>query len=118
MIMFKFKSVKGSILLIFAFIIAMLGILLITNSMQLNTVKKTTEQYAKVSLNILLYGEKMAFRITMAQSSLRAYMLTDNPAYKEEFESIYAQHEEIRKEATEFGVSDAAVKIMEDSSLW
>lgn len=115
---FQFKSVKSRIKLIFAFIIAMLAIMLIINTIQLNTVKNKTEEYAKVSLNILLYGEKMAFRLTDAQSALRAYMLTNDPSYKEEFETIYTSHEEIRKEATEFGVSDAAVETMEDSSKW
>lgn len=114
----NFKSVKSRIFFAFAVIFIMLSGLVVTNSIQLTNIEKTTEEFTHKNLNILLYGEKMAFRLTQGQSTLRAYLLTGDPSYKKEFETIFSQHEELRKEATEFGVSDAAVEIMENSSKW
>ncbi|MFJ8236296.1 methyl-accepting chemotaxis protein [Ureibacillus sp. NPDC094379] len=114
----SFKSVKSRIFFAFAVILIMLSCLVVTNSIQLTNIEKTTEEFTHKNLNILLYGEKMAFRLTQGQSTLRAYLLTGDPSYKEEFETIFSQHEELRKEATEFGVSDAAVEIMGNSAKW
>lgn len=114
----KFKSVKSRIFFAFAIILMMLSGLVVTNSIQLTNIEETTEEFTHKNLNFLLYGEKMAFRLTMGESSLRAYLLTGDPSYKEEFETIFSQHEELRKEATDFGVSDAAVEIMENSAKW
>lgn len=114
----KFKSVKNHIFLVFSIILIMLVVLVVTNATKLTTIKETTEIFTHRNLNILLYGEKMAFRLTQGESTLRSYLLTGNPSYKKEFESIFVQHEEVRKEAADFGVSDEAVKIMENSSKW
>lgn len=114
----NFKSVRTRIFFAFGSILLLLCVLLVVNFKQLSVVQEKTEEFTYTNLQILLYGEKMAFRLTQGESSLRAYLLTGEQQYKEKFESIYEQHENLRQEAADFGVSEAAVKLMENSASW
>lgn len=114
----NFKSVKTRIFFAFGSILLLLFVLLVVNFKQLSVVQEKTEEFTYTNLQILLYGEKMAFRLTQGESSLRAYLLTGEQQYKEKFETIYEQHENLRQEAADFGVSEAAVKLMENSASW
>lgn len=114
----KFKSVKSRVFFAFGLILVTLAVMLVITSFQLKTVIETTEEFADKNLQVLLYGEKMAFRVTQGESAARAYLLTRDKAYKEKFETTFTQHETIRQEATDFGISDKAVNLMENSSSW
>lgn len=115
---FNFKSVKTRIFFAFGSILILLCILLAVNFKQLSVVQDKTEEFTYKNLQILLYGEKMAFRLIQGESTLRAYLLTGETQYKDEFETIYEQHESLRKEAADFGVSEAAVGLMKKSASW
>jgi methyl-accepting chemotaxis protein len=116
--LFTFKSIKGRIAAGFILIIVCVIGLSTYNHFSLSKINDNTKEIVDTSFNTLLFGEKLAFTMALGQSSARAYLLMEDEQYKESFEAQFERNKQLREEAINFGVSDDAIAIMDQSLQW
>lgn len=115
---FIMKSLRAKILGSFAIILALLLILTIYNYIQINNFKNKVEHVLGIELQQLTNWRDLDYSIVNRTAIIRAYLLTGNDSYYEEFDQLTKENNKTQEDLINLKITDEQKAIFEKSTQW
>lgn len=115
---FHFKSIKSKIIFAFSIVIFLVVFLGAYNSITMKRMNDETTEMVESNLQMLLANKGLETAMANRISTARAYVLTGNADFKEDFEAYTKQGAEFEELASSLGVSKELENLIRTTNVW